>query len=77
MKTRKIHNLAYIKSVDPWAGMNVLTAQEYAQMVWERQDAEAEIAAEMANERYFEDRGYEDARAQEAWEMSRGICEYI
>jgi hypothetical protein len=42
-----------------------------------RQDGEAEIAAEMACERYFEDRGYEEARAQEAWEMARGICEYL
>jgi hypothetical protein len=41
------------------------------------QDGQAEMAAEMANERFFEDRGYEEARAQEAWEMARGIYAYI
>lgn len=41
------------------------------------QDGRAEIAAEMACERYFEDRGYEEARAQEAYEMSLGITTYL
>ena len=41
------------------------------------QDGKAEMAAEMANERFFEDRGYEEARAQEAWEMARGITEFL
>jgi hypothetical protein len=41
------------------------------------QDGRAEIEAEMACERYFEDRGYEEARAQEHWEMMRGITEYL
>lgn len=32
-----------------------------------------ELAAEAAVERFFEDRGYWEARAQEDWEMMRGI----
>jgi hypothetical protein len=36
-------------------------------------DQEAEIRAELAYERHLEDRGYEEARAQEAWEQTHGI----
>jgi hypothetical protein len=50
--------------------------QEYWDWAAQR-DGEAEIAAERACERYFEDRGYEEARAQEHWEMMRGITEYL
>lgn len=54
-------------------------AERKAREAWEYgpDDSAAEIAAEMANERFFESRGYEEARAQEAWEMSRGITQYI
>lgn len=54
--------------------------REAEQKYWDwaaEQDGQAEIAAEMACERFFEDRGYEEARAQEAWEMARGIFEYL
>lgn len=36
-------------------------------------DQRAEIAAEEAYERFLEDRGYEEARAQEAWEQTHGM----
>jgi hypothetical protein len=55
-------------------------ARKAEQKYWDwaaEQDGQAEMAAEMANERFFEDRGYEEARAQEAWEMARGVYEYL
>jgi hypothetical protein len=36
-------------------------------------DQEAEIAVELAYERHLEDRGYHEARAQEAWEQTNGM----
>ena len=36
-------------------------------------DSDAEHAAEMAALRYYENRGYWDAQAHDAWEASRGI----
>lgn len=45
-------------------------ARELAE--WAAEDA-AERAAELAAERYYEERGYEDARAQEYYEMQMGI----
>ncbi|MGI8307041.1 hypothetical protein [Saccharopolyspora hattusasensis] len=42
----------------------------------ERWQMEGELAADRAVERHFEDRGYWEARAQENYEMSRGIWPY-
>jgi len=39
-------------------------------------EARAEQAAEMANERWFEDRGWEEALAERAWEDSRGVIQW-
>lgn len=41
-------------------------------LAWEDQSAD-ERGAELALERHLEDRGYEEARGQEAWEASQGI----
>lgn len=40
------------------------------------EEAASEMAAELANERYFEDRGYDEARAFEDWEASRGVIPF-
>lgn len=48
-------------------------AEQEARDRAEQEVAEADAAAEMRNERWFEDRGYEDARAQERWEAEHGI----
>jgi hypothetical protein len=40
---------------------------------YERVAAAEDFYAEQAAERYFEDRGYDDARAQEEWEAMRGL----
>jgi len=48
----------------------------FAQICEYLPDAEesyAEVQAELAVERYYENRGWEEARAQEAWEAARGI----
>lgn len=39
-------------------------------------EAEAEMHAEAAVERYFEDRGYWDARAQEDYEAAHGVIPF-
>ncbi|MFC0504171.1 hypothetical protein [Micromonospora costi] len=39
-------------------------------------DAQAEYAAELANERALEDRGYWDARAQEVHEAAMGVVPF-
>lgn len=36
-------------------------------------EQEAEAAIELAYERHLEDRGYHEARAQEAWEQTNGM----
>lgn len=41
------------------------------------EEAKAERDAEMAYERHLEDAGYEDARAQEDYERSLGITEFL
>jgi hypothetical protein len=42
----------------------------------EADQAHAEHAAEMAVERYYEDRGYWDARAQEDYEAAHGVIPF-
>jgi|SRR6185369_1133149 phage protein D len=37
---------------------------------------QAEIEAEQRNERYFEDRGWEESLAERAWEDSRGVVQF-
>lgn len=39
-------------------------------------DQEAEIRAELAYERHLEDRGYDEARAQEDWENRNGVIQF-
>lgn len=39
-------------------------------------DARAECAAEMANERWFEDRGWAEALAEREWEDARGVIQF-
>lgn len=45
----------------------------YEQDAEQAANAAAEFAAEAAVERYFEDRGYWAARADEDWERTRGV----
>lgn len=42
----------------------------------ETAEAAAEIAAELRNERFFEERGFDEARAQEQWEADRGAISF-
>lgn len=39
-------------------------------------EANAEYAAEMANERWFENRGWEEAIAEREWEDARGVIQF-
>lgn len=55
---------------------DVLTLRPYEEIADEA-DAKAEHDAEMAYERHLEDAGYEDARAQEDYERSLGITEFL
>lgn len=48
----------------------------YANRYNEEAIEEAERKAEMAIERYLEDRGYDDARAQEVYENSHGVIQF-
>jgi len=43
---------------------------------WERQTERAEINAELAYERHLEDRGWQDARAQEDHEARMGVVDF-
>lgn len=47
--------------------------QQASEDYWEAQTAKAEYEAEMANERWFEDRGYDEARFQEDMEAKMGV----
>lgn len=49
---------------------------EEARWAYEDECAAAELRAEMAYERHLEDRGWEEARAFEAWEASQGLLSY-
>jgi hypothetical protein len=42
----------------------------------EAAESAAEIAAELAVERFFEERGFDEARAQEQWEADRGVISF-
>lgn len=57
---------------------NSTAAVRYCHDLYRTQIAEqeAEIAAERAIERYFEERGYEEARAQEAYEARMGVIPF-
>lgn len=63
--------------------MQIRQAEEIrkkAEAYWDwaaERDGRAEQEAEMAVERYFEDRGYEEARAQEDYERRMGITEFL
>jgi hypothetical protein len=48
----------------------------YATMREQIAQQQAELAAERANERYFEDRGWEEARAQEDYEARMGMVDF-
>lgn len=48
-------------------------ADEYACGVME---AQADWEAEQAVERYFENRGWEEAQAERAWEDARGVIQF-
>lgn len=48
----------------------------YAVMRDQQAQQEAELAAELRNEQWFENRGYDEARAQEQWEAERGVIPF-
>lgn len=43
---------------------------------YDEASAQAEYEAEMANERWFENRGWEEALAERAWEDARGVIQW-
>lgn len=48
----------------------------YEQAEGDRRQADAEYDAEMAIERYLENRGYDDARAQDEYEQRMGVIPF-
>lgn len=56
------------------------TVAQVKECMWEIQrdvnEERAERAADLANERSFEDHGYWDARAEEDWETARGVIPF-
>jgi hypothetical protein len=56
------------------------TVQDVRECHWERDEAIAtqrdELAAELRNERYFEDRGYDEARNEEDHEARMGVVPF-
>ena len=57
------------------ADMTCLEATDMWEAEYAR-EAAAEYAAEMRNERWFEDRGYWEAVAEEEWEAARGVVPF-
>ena len=49
------------------------TFAQICEWLSDAEESYAEIQAELAAERYYENRGWHEARAQEEWEASRGI----
>lgn len=49
----------------------------YAMQAEYRAEQEAEIAAERRNERFFEERGYWEALAQDEYERRNGVIDFI
>lgn len=63
---RAMEETLFIEELD---GPTISAWQHYCEQAGDR----AEHEAEMRNEQYFESRGYWEARAQEAYELSMGI----
>ena len=60
--------------IDPETGCGVelLTEQQYEDMLV----VHSEQAAELRAEQFFENRGYDEALAQEQWERERGVISF-
>jgi hypothetical protein len=50
--------------------------QEAAENYWGHLDAMAELEAERRNERWFEDRGADEAYLERQWETARGVVQF-
>ena len=73
--TPLVHDGLYGEACEHLSVTEVELCNEYqAAEHWAR--TEMELAAEMAVERYYEDRGYWDAREQEEVEARRGVIQF-
>lgn len=59
----------YHQNVEAVRACYAITREQEAQQ-------KAELAAELRNEQWFENRGWDEARAQEDWEASRGVIPF-
>lgn len=73
--TPLVHDGMYGETCAHLSVTEIELCNEYQDAEWAAQ-IEGELAAERAVERYFEDRGYWDAREQEDMEARRGVVQF-